>query len=67
MYIHQADKIFPRFAMIISVLSPFASHWGVVVDNPKDVAILYHLILKIDDDGNRVVDFVATIVKPDNH
>jgi hypothetical protein len=66
-YVHQAEKNFPRFAMITPALPPFASHWGIVVGDPRDVATLYHLVLRTDDDGNRVVDFVPTAVKPDSH
>lgn len=66
-YVHQADKTFPGFAMITPALPPFASHWGVVIGDPNDVAILYHLVLKIDDHGDRVVDFNSTTIKPDSH
>jgi hypothetical protein len=66
-YVHQADKTFPGFAMITPALPPFASHWGVVVGDPNDVATLYHLVLKTDDDGNRAVLFVPTAVTPESH
>jgi hypothetical protein len=49
----------PGIANIVPKLPPFAVHWGIVVGVPtkQRTALLFHLVLEEDEDGNRAVEF----------
>ena len=66
-YVAQSKEEDAGSAYVSPKQPPFASHWGIVVGNPKEEgeAFLFHLILS-DKDGKRCVKFRATGVDSDS-
>jgi hypothetical protein len=62
-YVTQA-KTSAGYSNVVPNLPPFAAHWGIVVGVPtkKRTALLLHLVLEEDEDGNRDIEFAMNNV-----